>query len=58
MAAISTENLQALKTLMSHGSKTLDWNITDDKGNTCLHYAAKNGNLAALQLLIPKMVTF
>ena len=58
MAASSVENLQALKTLMSHGTKTLDWNITDDKGNSCLHYAAKNGNITALQLLIPKTVHF
>ena len=59
-AASDLNNLEALKTLMAFGksSKTLDWNITDDKGNTALHYAAKNGNLPASQLLAPKMVSF
>ena len=57
-AASDLNNLEALKTLMAFAkSKTLDWNITDDKGNTALHYAAKNGNLSASQLLVPKMVS-
>ena len=61
MAALNEANLQSLKTLMTLGRKrttTLDLNITDEKGNTALHYAAKNGNMAACQLLVPKLVTF
>ena len=61
MAASNEANLQSLKTLMTLGRKrstTLDLNITDEKGNTALHYAAKNGNMAACQLLVPKLVIF
>ena len=57
MAASSIDNFSALQALMSKG-KNLEWDITDQKGNTCLHFAAKNGNLRAIQLLMPKMVRF
>lgn len=39
-------------------AKEVDFSITDDKGNTCLHHAAKLGNLEAFTFLASNFVSF
>ena len=50
-------NLEALKVLIKYG-KNIDFAITDNKGNTSLHHAAKTGNLVILELLSSKFVSY
>lgn len=56
ISAIKSNNPEALNTLIKFGGDNLDYNISDDKGNTGLHHAARLGNLMAVQTLSGKFV--
>lgn len=55
ISATKSGNNECLHAIIKH-AKDIDFSITDDKGNTCLHHSAKIGNLEAVDFLAPNFV--